>query len=119
MNVTTCLPAMGSHAQLAQGVETHETLLASVLLIRPHGGARLRGLLLSETESGEFLLRLCEGADDAWMIWIDQRRARSQFGRTYAEALTSSWLDRMEADGWRVTWQARREDLPSRLPVAA
>lgn len=110
---------MGTHAQLAHWVENHETLLASVLLDRPHGGTRLRGLLLSQTASGEYLLRLCEGADDAWMIWIDQRRARSQFGRAYAEALASSWLDRMEADGWRVTWQARRADLSARLPVAA
>ncbi|MES0875227.1 hypothetical protein [Sinimarinibacterium thermocellulolyticum] len=119
MNNETCLPAMGTHAQLASGVEQHETLLASILLDRAHGGTRLRGLLLSETASGEYRLRLCEGADDAWMIWIDQRRARSQFGRAYAEALASSWLDRMEADGWRVIWQARREDRATRLPVAA
>jgi hypothetical protein len=117
MNATTCLPAMGTHAQLAQWVETHETLLSSALLGRPHGGARLRGLLLSENADGEYLLRLCEGADDGWMIWTEMRRARSQFGRGYAEALASSWLDRMEADGWRVTWQARRANAP--LPVAA
>lgn len=110
---------MGSHAQLAHGVETHETLWTSVLLDRPQGGTRLRGLLLSETDGGEFLLRLCEGADDAWMIWTEQRRVRSQFGRTYAEALASSWLDRLEADGWRVVWQARREDASAGLPVAA
>lgn len=110
---------MGTHAQLAQWVENHEALVTSVLLSRPHGGTRLRGLMLSETAGGEFLLRLCEGADDAWMIWSDQRRTRSQFGRGYAEALASSWLDRMEADGWRVIWQARREDCAPRLPVAA
>lgn len=108
---------MGTHAQLAQWVETHETLLSSVLLGRPHGGARLRGLLLSENAHGEYLLRLCEGADDGWMIWTEMRRARSQFGRGYAEALASSWLDRMEGDGWHVTWQARRVDTP--LAVAA
>lgn len=108
---------MGSHAQLAQSVETHETLLASVLLDRPQGGTRLRGLMLSETGGGEYHLRLCEGADDAWMIWVDQRRARSQFGRAYAEALMSSWLDRMEADGWRVVWQAHRERAPAGLLV--
>lgn len=107
MNATTCLPAMGSHAQLAQWVETNETLLSSTLLTRAHGGARLRGLLLSEGAEGEYRLRLCEGADDGWMIWTEMRRARSQFGRAYAEALASSWLDRLEADGWRVSWQAR------------
>ena len=108
---------MGSHPQLTQWVETHETLLSSVLLGRPQGGTRLRGLMLSQNASGEFLLRLCEGADDAWMIWSEMRRARSQFGRPYAEALVSSWLDRLEADGWRVVWQARRADAP--LAVAA
>ncbi len=117
MNDMNCLPAMGSHAQLAQWIESNETLLSSVLLTRPQGGARMRGLFVSRSDTDDCLLRLCEGADDAWMIWIDQRRARSQFGEAYADALAAAWLERMEADGWRVAWSARRS--AQAMPIAA
>lgn len=107
MKMTSYLPGMASHAALSEWIETHETLVSSVLLMRSGG---LRALFLSEDDQGNCLLRLCEGVDDSWMVWVDQRRTRSRFGRSYAGALLKSWLSRLEGEGWRVEWSARFED---------
>lgn len=120
MSTTTYLPGMASHAVLSEWIEDHETLLSSVMLSRR--GTGMRALFISQDERGDFLLRLCEGADDGWMVWVDQRRTRSRFGRAYADALGNAWLDRLEAAGWQVGWSARAE--PGRadtalMPVAA
>ncbi|MFP5305822.1 MAG: hypothetical protein ACLGI7_08360 [Gammaproteobacteria bacterium] len=122
MSTMTFLPGMASHAVLSEWIDDHETLLASVLLSRVDGRPGLRGFFVSEDASGNYLLRLCEGADDSWMIWIDQRRTRSRFGRAYADALGNAWLSRMGAAGWRIDWSARAEPqgaVHALIPVAA
>ncbi|SFF24934.1 hypothetical protein SAMN04488120_101165 [Fontimonas thermophila] len=117
MDTTTYLPGMGPHATLSAWIETHETLLASVLLTR--NGAGMRALFVSQDARGDCLLRLCEGADDGWMVWIDQRRTRSRFGTAYADALANAWLDRLEAAGWRIGWSARRTPAVAGAPLTA
>lgn len=105
--MSTCLPAMASHADLGTAVERGETLVSSVLL----SGARgICGVFLSLAADGSYWLRRCEGYDDAWMVWREQRPLRSGFGRSYAEAVTGAALARLEREGWRVEWMARRED---------
>lgn len=110
-----CLPAMASHAALGAAIERQETLISSVLLSSERG---LCGLFLSVDASGEFRLRRCEGYDDAWMVWREQRRLRSGFGRSYAEAVTGAALARLEREGWRVDWLARRHE-PASTALAA
>ncbi|HEX4896454.1 MAG TPA: hypothetical protein VFV11_09015 [Solimonas sp.] len=115
---TNYLPAIASHARFSEWIETQETLLGSHLLVHPRSGA-LSALFLSQDGNGEYLVRLCEGADDACMRWSDQRRARSRFGRGYAEALAGAWLTRLESAGWRLEWSARREAAaPAAMPEA-
>ncbi|MDD3761892.1 MAG: hypothetical protein PHP86_01190 [Nevskiales bacterium] len=111
MSTKSYLPAMASHAALTEWIEDHETLLASYLLTRDRltGRGGMTALFVSRDERGEYLLRLCEGADDGWMVWVDQRRTRSRFGRAYADGLAGAWLSRLETAGWRVDWSARHE----------
>lgn len=112
--MSTCLPAMASHAALGLAIEHAETLLSSVLLGSARGAC---ALFLSVDDDGTYWLRRCEGYDDAWMVWREQRPLRSSFGRSYAEAVAGAALGRLEREGWTVQWMARREKL--RRPALA
>ena len=46
-----------------------------------------RAVMVSRDAAGQHWLRVCEGSDERWMRWVEQRRLRMQFGRSYAEAL--------------------------------
>lgn len=108
------LPAMAPHSSLSAWIEAHEQLLSSSLLWGEQG---LCAVFLSRDSRGDYLLRLCEGRDDAWMTWREQRRLRSGFGRSYAEAIAGTALARLEQSGWRVEWSARA--APEALPALA
>ena len=108
------LPAMAAHAELSTWIETREELLSSALL----GGDRgMCAVFLSRDPQGDYLLRLCDGADDRWMTWREQRRLRSAFGRSYAEALANAAMTRLERSGWQLEWLARAS--PEALPALA
>ena len=108
------LPAMAAHAELSTWIETREELLSSALL----GGDRgMCAVFLSRDSQGDYLLRLCDGADDRWMTWREQRRLRSAFGRSYAEALANAAMTRLERSGWQLEWLARAS--PEALPALA
>ncbi len=120
---TTCLPALASHARFSEWIETNEQLLASYLLLQTHSG-ELSGVFLSRDGNGQFLIRLCQGQDDSFMRWQDQRRCRSHFGRSYAEALVQAWLTRLETQHWRLEWSAQHAEaaaptLPEPGPAMA
>lgn len=107
------LPGMGPVTALAEWIERNETLLTSHLLSHDTGdadGNTLCAVFLSHDADGDYRLRLCEGFNDAMMIWREQRRARTMFGRSYAEAIVNQWLTQRERLGYRVEWSARRQD---------
>ncbi len=106
---THYLPALASHARFSEWIENNEELLASYLLLQTRSG-ELAGVFLSRDGNGEFLIRLCQGPDDACMHWQDQRRCRSRFGRGYAEALVQAWLTRLETQHWRLEWSAQNTE---------
>jgi hypothetical protein len=105
---------MAPHAELSAWIETREELLSSALL---GGDGGMCAVFLSRDPRGDYLLRLCEGADDRWMTWREQRRLRSSFGRSYAEALANAALARLERGGWQLEWLARAS--PEALPALA
>ncbi|MDP9141340.1 MAG: hypothetical protein M3O62_11190 [Pseudomonadota bacterium] len=106
---TNYLPALASHARFSEWIENNEQLLASYLLLRAHSG-ELAGVFLSRDVNGQFLIRLCQGQDDSFMRWEDQRRCRSHFGRAYAEALVQAWLTRLETQHWQLEWSAQHTE---------
>lgn len=108
------LPAMAAHAELSTWIETREELLSSALL---GGAGGMCAVFLSRDTQGDYLLRLCDGADDRWMTWREQRRLRSAFGRSYAEALANAAMTRLERSGWQLEWLARAS--PEALPALA
>ena len=108
------LPAMAAHAELSTWIETREELLSSALL---GGAGGMCAVFLSRDPQGDYLLRLCDGADDRWMTWREQRRLRSAFGRSYAEALANAAMSRLERSGWQLEWLARAS--PEALPALA
>jgi hypothetical protein len=113
------LPAMAPHSSLSAWIERHETLLTSALLSGDQGFC---GLFISRDTNGDYLLRRCEGRDDAWMVWREQRRIRSLFGRSYVDALATAWIRRSERQGHCVEWLARVPDATDdalALPLAA
>ena len=116
------LPGMGPVTALADWIERNEYLLTSHLLAHDQSddaGNTLCAVFLSCNADGEYLLRLCDGFNDAMMIWREQRRARSMFGRAYAEAIINQWLTQRERMGYRVEWSARREDRATPVLSAA
>lgn len=105
------LPAYGSHDDLSNAIERGESLLLNTLLMTRDGyGAR--AVLLSRDADGQCWLRVCEGSDERWMRWTEQRRLRMQFGASYGEALAQAWIARWEREGWNVEWSLRAEALP-------
>lgn len=108
------LPAMAPHAELSSWIESSEELLSSALL---GGDQGLCAVFLSRDAKGDYLLRLCDGADDRWMTWREQRRLRSGFGRSYAEAIANAAMTRLERSGWQLEWLARAS--PEALPALA
>lgn len=102
------LPAYGSHDELSASIERSESLHFNALLLPPDG-AGARAVLVSVDASGQCWLRSCEGGDERWMRWTEQRRLRMQFGRSYAEALAQAWVARCERDGWVLQWSQRAE----------
>ncbi|NGY06471.1 hypothetical protein [Solimonas terrae] len=115
---TQILPAYGSHDDFSTRIEGTETLLFNALLL-PTAADRYgaRAVIVSRGASGLHWLRVCEGNDERWMRWTEQRRLRMQFGSSYAEALAQAWIARWERDGWKVEWSLRAE--PTALAVAA
>lgn len=109
------LPAMAAHAELCAWICANETLCASAWLVHASRtvGAQ-RALFISRDDDGVHRLRLCEGCDERWMRWVDQRRAPAQLGPDYAQRLAAAWLARLRADGWRLVWHSAR----ARGPVA-
>jgi len=118
MNMQT-LPAYGSHDQLSSAIEASETLLLNTLLLPAEAGvAGARSVIVSRDSVGQHWLRICEGGDERWMRWTDQRRLRMQFSRAYAEALAQAWIVRWEQGGWKLEWNLRVEE-PALLAQAA
>ena len=115
---TQILPAYGSHDDFSTHIERAETLLFNALLLPTAPGSYgARAVLVSRSAAGLHWLRVCEGSDERWMRWIEQRRLRMQFGSSYAEALAQAWIARWERDGWKVEWSLHAEAQP--LAVAA
>ena len=112
------LPAYGSHDEFSTRIERSETLLFNALLL-PSGPALYgaRAVIVSRCDNGQHWLRVCEGSDERWMRWTEQRRLRMQFGRSYAEALAQAWITRWERDGWTLEWSQRA--APDVMAVAA
>lgn len=124
------LPGMGSLNTLGEWVEQNEELISQTLMVNAESGqmsARApatagRGfcaLFLSRNAHGEFLLRSCEGADERFVIWRDQRRLRPMFGESYARAQLNLWLDAREQEGYRIEWSAQRELQSGLTPLPA
>ena len=105
---TTPFPAMASLSRFCEWIDDHEQLLAADLLVHPELGGAC-ALLLSRTESGDYRLRLCEGESDRWLTWRDERRGRSRFGRSYADALLQASLATLRVAGYRSDWSARAQ----------
>jgi hypothetical protein len=113
------LPAMAPHSSFSAWIERHETLLTSALLSGEQG---LCGLFVSRDANGDYLLRRCEGVDEGWMVWREQRRIRSLFGRSYVDAIATAWIRRSERQGHCVEWLARVPEAVGEhlaLPLAA
>ena len=116
------LPGIGPVTALAEWIERNETLLTSHLLAHEDGddaGNTLCAVFLSSNADGEYLLRLRDGFNDAMMVWRERRRAKSMFGRAYAEAIINQWLSQRERMGYCVQWSARREDTATPILSAA
>lgn len=108
---TLTLPAYGSHDELSTRLEDRETVLFNSLLMPAEAGVYgARSVIISRDGSGGHWLRVCEGGDDRWMRWIDQRRLRMQFGRAYAQALAQAWIHRWEQTGWKLEWSLQLEE---------
>lgn len=115
---TQILPAYGSHDDFSARIEGTETLLFNALLLPTGANAYgARAVIVSRGASGLHWLRVCEGSDERWMRWTEQRRLRMQFGRSYAEALAQAWITRWERDGWTLEWS--QHAAPELLAVAA
>src|SRR3546814_13079170 len=83
---TQILPAYGSHDDFSTHIERAETLLFNALLLPTAlGSYGARAVMVSRSASGLHWLRVCEGSDERWMRWTEQRRLRMQFGSSYAE----------------------------------
>jgi hypothetical protein len=117
---TTPFPAMASLDRFCEWIDTHEQPLASHLLLHPERGGAC-ALLLSRTESGDYRLRLCEGEDERWMTWRDERRCRARFGRGYADSLLSASLATLKLAGYREQWCAVAPEIVvgQRISIAA
>ena len=119
------LPGMGPLSRLGEWVEQNEELISQALLVNPDSGEALSGarsfcaLFLSRNAHGEFLLRSCEGEDEQFVVWRDQRRLRSMFGESYALAQMNLWLDAREQQGYRVEWSALRGPVDGHAPTHA
>ncbi len=119
------LPTATSHLVMREWIAGNETLLASFLLTRAApsaSGDAICGLFVSRADNGDYLLRLCAGSDNHCMVWVDDCRTPTHFGRGYADALAQAWIARLEANAWRLDWSARnRSGDPSfnLLSVAA
>lgn len=117
------LPGMGSLSTLSEWIESNESLISSHLLVNTQehaAGTAVCAAFLSRSGDGSFQLRLCEGMNDEFLIWRDQRRVRPLMGRSYAEATFETWLALRERDGYRSTWSARlQDDAPSALLAQA
>ncbi|WP_157622953.1 hypothetical protein [Solimonas soli] len=112
------LPAYGSHDEFSTLIEHSETVLFNALLLpRDTAFYGARAVIVSRGEGGQHWLRVCEGGDERWMRWTEQRRLRMQFGRSYAEALAQAWITRWEREGWSVEWSQRASD--ETLAIAA
>src|SRR3546814_19187537 len=97
---TQILPAYGSHDDFSTHIERAETLLFNALLLPTAlGSYGARAVMVSRCASGLHWLRVCEGSDERWMRWTEQRRLRMQFGSSYAAALAEPWIARWERDG--------------------
>ncbi len=107
---TTPFPAMASLDRFCEWIDDHEQPLASHLLQHPERGGAC-ALLLSRTESGDYRLRLCEGEDDRWLTWRDERRCRARFGRSYADALLTASIATLQLAGYRPLWSAVAPDI--------
>src|SRR3546814_19668136 len=102
---TQILPAYGSHDDFSTHIERAETLLFNALLLPTAlGSYGARAVMVSRSASGLHWLRVCEGSDERWMRWTEQRRLRMQFGSSYAEALAEAWIARWASAGWTVEW---------------
>ena len=123
--LSSTLPAGTSHLAMREWIAGHETLLASYLLTRAVpalGGDAICGLFVSRAENGDYLLRLCAGSDNRCMVWVDECRTASHFGRGYADALAQAWIARLETNAWRLDWSAHNssgDPTFSLLSVAA
>ena len=112
------LPAYGSHDEFSVRIESCETILFNALLLPQRGDLfAARAVMVSRDAAGQHWLRVCEGSDERWMRWVEQRRLRMQFGRSYAEALAHAWIARWERDGWKLEWS--QQAAPDTLAVAA
>ena len=102
------LPGMGSLTTLGAWIEQHEELLCQSLLLNPESASRaLCAVYLSRLNNGEYLLRRCEGRDDQFLVWQEQRRLRSLFGEPYAIAQFNLWLAVRENEGYAIQWNAQ------------
>ncbi|NKF21128.1 hypothetical protein [Solimonas marina] len=114
---TQILPAYGSHDEFSARIERSESLLFNALLLPLRQDHGARAVIVSRTADGQHWLRVCEGADERWMRWTEQRRLRMQFGQSYAEALAQAWIARWEREGWKLEWS--QQAATDELPVAA
>lgn len=106
---TNILPAYGSHDEFSACIERTETLLFNALLLPPAPASGARAVMVSRDHNNQHWLRVCEGSDERWMRWSEQRRLRMQFGDSYAEALAQATIDRAESQGWTLAWSLRAE----------
>src|SRR3546814_4968443 len=73
---TQILPAYGSHDDFSTHIERAETLLFNALLLPTAlGSYGARAVMVSRSASGLHWLRVCEGSDERWMRWTEQRRS--------------------------------------------
>lgn len=108
----TTLPAYGSHDDFSMLIERSETVLFNALLMPREATHGARAVIVSRCENGQHCLRVCEGDDERWMRWTEQRRLRMQFGHSYAEALAQAWIARWEREGWSLEWSQRAQPEP-------
>ena len=106
------LPAYGSHDDLSSHIERTETLLFNALLLPPAPASGARAVIVSRDRNNQHWLRVCEGSDERWMRWSEQRPLRMRFGGSYAETLAQAAITRAESMGWTLVWSLRAEDVP-------
>lgn len=107
---TNILPAYGSHDDFSAHIERSETLLFNALLLPPAPATGARAVIVSYDRNNQHWLRVCEGSDERWMRWSEQRRLRMQFGNSYAETLAQATIARAESQGWTLAWSQRAEE---------